>query len=140
MTPLFMHNFMKSSKIFFSNFKWGIVRTKENVDESLKKNRKKRRKKSFKSHIAQDKHLNSVSLPIYRELISSFFLAPVEKHFLNFSFSLSYFSRCISGKLLPLSFCRSKFLVAFKSDFVSHIFRLVLRVTFKVTFLGCLLE
>ena len=130
MTPLFMHNFMKSSKIFFSNFKWGIVRTKENVDESLKKNRKKRRKKGFKSHIAQDKHLNSVSLPIYRELISSFFLVPVEKHFLNFSFSLPYFSRCISGKLLPLSFCRSKILVGFKSDFLSHIFRLTLRVTF----------
>ena len=112
MTPLFMHNFMKSSKIFFSNFKWGIVRTK---DESLKK-------KGFKSHIAQDKHLNSVSLPIYRELISSFFLAPVEKHFLNFSFSLPYFSRCISGKLLPLSFCRSKISVGYKSDFSSHIF------------------
>ena len=123
MTPLFMHNFMKSSKIFFSNFKWGIVRTK---DESLKK----KRKKNFKSHIAQDKHLNSVSLPIYRELISSFFLVPVEKHFLNFSFSLPYFSRCISGKLLPLSFCRSKILVGFKSDFLSHIFRLTLRVTF----------
>ena len=128
MTPLFMHNFMKSSKIFFSNFKWGIVRTKENVDESLKK--KKGKKKGFKSHIAQDKHLNSVSLPIYRELISSFFLAPVEKHFLNFSFSLPYFSRCISGKLLPLSFCRSNILVAFKSDFLTHIFRLPLRVTF----------
>ena len=131
MTPLFMHNFMKSSEIFFSNFKWGVVRTKENVDESLKKKKgKKRRKKGFKSHIAQDKHLNSVSLPIYRELLSSFFFAPVEKHFLNFSFSLSYFSRCISGKLLPLSFCRSKILVGFKSDFLSHIFRLTIRVTF----------
>ena len=130
MTPLFMHNFMKSLKIFFSNFKWGIVRTKDNMDESLKKERKKkRRKKGFKSHIAQDKHLNSVSLPIYKELISSFFLAPVEKHFLNFSFSLPYFSRCISGKLFPLSFCRSKILVGFKSDFLSHIFRLTLRVT-----------
>ena len=74
MTPLFMHNFMKSSKIFFSNFKWGIVRTK---DESLKKKKgKKRKKKSFKSHVAQDKHLNNVSLPIYRELFSSFFPCP----------------------------------------------------------------
>ena len=59
-------------------------------DESLKK--KEEKKKGLKSHIAQDKHLNSVSLPIYRELISSFFHAPVEKHFLNFSFSLSYFN------------------------------------------------
>jgi len=119
MTHLFMHNFMKSSKIFFSNFKWGIVRTKEKIGESLKK---KGKKKGFKSHIAQDKHLNSVSLPIYRELLSSFFLVPVEKHFLNFSFSLPYFSRCISGKLLPLSFCRSKISVGYNSDFSSHIF------------------
>jgi len=80
------------------------------VDESLKKRKEKKEEKKmgFKSHIAQDKHLNSVSLPIYRELLSSFFFVPVEKHFLNFSFSLSYFNRCISGKLLPLSFCRSK--------------------------------
>ena len=92
----------------------------ENVDESLKKKKgkKRRKKKGFKSNIAQDKHLNNVSIPIYRELLSSFFFAPVEKHFLNFSFSLSYFSRCISGKLLPLSFCRSKK------------FRLAIRVTF----------
>ena len=83
---------------------------------------KKRRKKGFKSHIAQDKHLNNVSLPIYREPLSSFFLVPVEKHFLNFSFSLPYFSRCISGKLLPLSFCRSKISVGYKSDFLSHNF------------------
>ena len=144
MTPLFMHNFMKSS-IFFSNFKWGIVRTNETMGESLKK----KRKKNFKSHIAQSKHLNTVSLPIYREPLSSFFLVPVEKHFLNFSFSLPYFSRCISGKLLPLSFCRSKILVAFKSDFLSHIFsvdfksdflshifRLPFRVTFQVIFSG----
>ena len=87
-----------------------------------KKKGKKKEKKSFKSHIAQDKHLNSVSLPIYRELISSFFLVPVEKHFLNFSFSLPFFSRCISGKLLPLSFCRSIISVGYKSDFLSHIF------------------
>jgi len=100
-----------------------FVRTKENVDESLKKRKeKKRRKKGFKSHIAQDKHLNSVSLPIYRELISSFFLVPVEKHFLNFSFSLPYFSRCIFGKLLPFSFCHSKIMVGYNSDFLSHIF------------------
>ena len=51
-----------------------------------------------------------------------FFIAPVEKHFLNFSFSISYFSRCISGKLLPLSFCRSKITVGYNSDFLSHIF------------------
>ena len=127
-----------------------FVRTKENVDESLKKRKeKKRRKKGFKSHIAQDKHLNSVSLPIYSELIYSVFLVPVEKHFLNFSFSLPYFSRCISGKLLPLSFWRSKILVAvksdflshifsvgFKSDFLSHILRLPFRVTFQVIFSG----
>ena len=98
------------------------VRTKENVDESLKKKEKKKEKKGFKSHIAQDKHLNSVSLPIYRELLSSFFLAPVEKHFLNFSFFLPFFSRCISGKLLPLSLCRSIISVGYKSDFLSHIF------------------
>ena len=42
----------------------GNVRTKEKVDESLKKKRE-RQKKSFKSHIAQDKHMNSVSIPIY---------------------------------------------------------------------------
>ena len=81
---------------------------------------KKKDKKGFKSHIAQDKHLNSVSLPIYRKLLSSFFLAPIEKHFLNFSFSLPYFSRCISSKLLPLSFFRTKLLVGYESDFSSH--------------------
>jgi len=42
------------------------------TNESLKKRKEKKEKKSFKSHIAQDKHLNSVSLPIYRE--SSFLL------------------------------------------------------------------
>jgi len=95
---------MDFSMIQVNAFGWRAVTTK---DESLKKRKEKKKKKSFKSHIAQDKHLNSVSLPIYRELISSFFLAPIEKHFLNFFFSLPYFSRCISGKLLPLSFCRS---------------------------------
>jgi len=59
-----------------------------------------------------------------------FFLAPVEKHFLNFSFSLPYFSRCISDKFLPLSFCRSKISVGYNSDFLSHIFWLTIRVTF----------
>jgi len=49
MTPLFMHNFMKSSKIFFSNFKWGIVRTK---DESLKKKERKKKKKKASSPIS----------------------------------------------------------------------------------------
>jgi len=49
MTPLFMQNFMKYSKIFFSNFKWGIVRTKENVDESLKNIREKKKKKKASS-------------------------------------------------------------------------------------------
>jgi len=87
---------------------------------------KRKEKKNFKSHIAQSKHLNTVSLPIYREPISSFFLVPVEKHFLNFSFSLSYFSRCIFGKLLPLS--------------VALNFRLAIRVTFQVIFFDWLLE
>ena len=64
-------------KLTFSKQPIPCVRTK---DESLKK----KKKKGFKSHIAQDKHLNIVSLPIYRECISSFFLTPVEKHFLNF--------------------------------------------------------
>ena len=93
---------------------------REEGNKMEKRRRKRKKKKGFKSHIAHDKHLNSVSLPIYRELISSFFLASVDKHFLNFSFFIPYFSRCISGKLLPLSFYRIKFLVGYQSDFSSH--------------------
>jgi len=95
----------------------------------FKKKREKRKEKGFKSHIARDKHSNSVLLPIYRELFSSSFLVSIEKHFLKFSFSLPYFSRYISDKLLPLSFCRSKISVDYNNDFLSH-FRLAIRVTF----------
>ena len=104
------------------------VRTK---DESLKKKRKeKKEKKSFKSHIAQDKHLNSVSLPIYRESSFLLFSLPQLRSISSTFLSPSH----ISADAFPANFSlflsiALKFLVAFKSDFVSYIFRLPLRVT-----------
>ena len=118
MTPLFMHNFMKSLKIFFSNFEWGIVRTKEKMDESLKK----KEKKGFKSHIAQDKHLNSVSLPIYREPLSSFFLSQLRSIFSTFLSPSHISTDAFPAKFSLFLSVALKISVGYKSDFSSHIF------------------